>query len=114
MSRHDDQVSLRQMLEFAEEAVDLADGRSRSDLDLDRPFALSVLHLVQLVGEAARRVSAATREANPHIRWLDAVGMRSRIVHAYDAVDFNVVWETLQLDLPQLIAQLRLTLDRKT
>ena len=112
MTQHDDRVSLAQMLEFAEEAVDLAQGRVREDLDSDRQFCLSILHLIQTVGEAARRVSELCRERHPQIGWLDIVGMRSRIVHAYDIIDLNLVWDTVQDDLPKLIGQLREILGR--
>ena len=50
MSRHDDSVSLRQMLDHVQEAISLSDGRARKDLDGDRIFFLALLKLVEIVG----------------------------------------------------------------
>jgi uncharacterized protein with HEPN domain len=107
MSQHDDRVSLHQMLDHAEEVVALATGRVREHLDTDRQFQLSVLHLIQTVGEASRRISPEFRDSHTEVEWQEVAGMRSRIVHAYDAVDMNLVWDIIQMDLPVLIAQLR-------
>jgi len=65
---------------------------------------LARAHLVQVIGEAARRGSRPTREAHPEIPWDDIVGMRGKIVHDY--VDEDVVWEVVTEDLPSLIARL--------
>jgi uncharacterized protein with HEPN domain len=62
MSQHDDMVSIRQMLDHAAEALQLAGGRTRSDLDSDRVFSLALTRLLEILGEAAGRVSNAARE----------------------------------------------------
>jgi len=95
------------MLDHAEELVLIATGRVRDHLDTDRQFHLAVLHLVQTVGEASRRLSASLRNAHPEAEWQDIAGMRSQIVHAYDSVDLDLLWDMVQIDLPVLIPQLR-------
>lgn len=107
MSRHDDKVSLRQMLDHAREALDMSRGRSRVDLDRHRQFFLSVLKLVEIVGEAARRVSEATRKAHPQVPWPKIVGTRDRLVHGYDRVDFDMLWRIVHEELPALVAELQ-------
>ncbi len=74
MTRHDESVSLRQMRDYAKEAIAMAAGRARADLDRDRQFLLAVLKLVEIVGEAANRVSQSTREAHPQAPWQKIVG----------------------------------------
>jgi uncharacterized protein with HEPN domain len=106
MSRHDDTISMRQMLDYAREALSMAQGRKRSDLDSDLMFQYALTHLVEVVGEAAGRVSLPTRDRHPKISWPDLVGMRNRLVHAYDAVDLNLLWDTVINDLPILITAL--------
>jgi uncharacterized protein with HEPN domain len=106
MSRHDDTISMRQMLDYAREARSMAQGRKRSDLDSDLMFQYALTHLVEVVGEAAGRVSLPTRDRHPKISWPDLVGMRNRLVHAYDAVDLNLLWDTVINDLPILITAL--------
>jgi uncharacterized protein with HEPN domain len=107
MSRHDDNVSLRQMLDHAREAVDMANPRSRADLDGDRLLNLALTRLIEIVGEAANRVSKDAQGKYAQIPWPQIVSMRNRIIHAYDDVDFDVLWDTIELDLPPLIEQLQ-------
>ena len=106
MSRHDDNVSLRQMLDHAREALDMSRGRSRTDLDRDRPLFLSTLKLVEIVGEASNRVSTKTQKSLARIPWGKIAGTRNRLVHGYDDIDNDVLWDILQVDLPPLIAEL--------
>ncbi len=61
-----------------------------------------MLHKLTIVGEAAARISAETRAANPAVPWLDVVGFRNIAVHAYFAVDWGIVWTTATSDLPAL------------
>lgn len=103
MSRHDDSVSLRHMLDHAREAVAMARGRSRIDLESDRGFQLAVTRLVEIVGEAATRVSPLGRSEHPEIPWANVIGTRNRLIHGYDRLDLRVLWDTLAIDLPPLI-----------
>jgi uncharacterized protein with HEPN domain len=95
-----DRVRLLHMLDAAREAVGFAAGRTRSDLDSDRMLNLSLVPLIEIVGEAAARVSPETQAKHPEI------GMRHRIAHGYDEINFDIVWEVATVDLPPLIAQL--------
>jgi uncharacterized protein with HEPN domain len=101
-----DEVSMRQMLDHASEAQELAFGRTREDLDRDRLFHLAMTRLLEIVGEAAGRVSQATREHHPEIVWPQIVGLRKRLIHGYDQVDCDILWLIVQDDLPKLIAEL--------
>lgn len=89
MTRHDDATRLRHMLDHAMEAVQMALGRTRADLDADRVFNLAMTRLLEIVGEAAAHVSPATRDQHPEVPWPAIVGMRNRLIHGYDAVDFD-------------------------
>ena len=102
-----DEVSMRQMLDHAAEASQLAVGRSRNDLDTDRLFSLAMTRLLEIIGEAAGRVSLGTSEQHPQIMWPQIVGLRNRLIHGYDQVDFDILWMIVQNDLPVLIAELR-------
>ena len=84
MSKHDDQVSMRHVLDHARQACEMASGRKRSDLESDRMLQLALTRLVEIVGEATSRVSISTREKYREIPWLDIVGMRNRLIHRYD------------------------------
>ena len=109
--RPDDLVRVRHMLDAAQEAREFARGRQRSDLDEDRQLVLATVKSIEIVGEAAARVSDETQAAHPAIPWAAAVGMRNRLVHAYFDIDHDRVWDTIADDLPPLIAQLSALVD---
>ena len=70
------------MLEHAQKVVELSQDRKRSDLDEDLIFNLALTRLIEIIG------------------------MRNRLIHGYDEVNFNFLWSVVQNDLPTLIAQL--------
>ncbi|MBL7134175.1 MAG: DUF86 domain-containing protein [Phycisphaerae bacterium] len=106
MTQHDDAVRLRHMLEHAREAVGLSEGKSRASLSAERTLELSLTRLVEIVGEAAARVSRAAQERYPEIPWAEIIGLRNRLIHGYDAVDLDILWDIIEIDLPPLIASL--------
>ena len=69
-----------------------------------KSFALA--RLLEMIGEAASRVSQTTRDRCRQIPWLEIAGMRNRIVHGYDRIDLDVLWQTLVSDLQPLIREL--------
>ena len=101
-----DPQRIADMLAHAREAVAMAADCSREDLDTDRMRQLALVRLVEIIGEAAARVSPEGQLQWPTIPWGPARGMRNRLIHGYDSVDLDVLWDTLQLDLPALIVQL--------
>ena len=106
MPRREDLIRLRHMFEAAQEAAGFADGKTRTDLDTDRKLVLALVQLLEIIGEAASKVSEQCREEYPQIDWLDAVGMRNRLIHAYFDVSLTIVWRTIKEDLPPLISLL--------
>lgn len=106
MSQHEDSIRLRHMLDHSREAVELATPLTRDDLDKNRLLQLSLTRLVEIVGEAASKVSADGRKEIPDIPWPDIVNTRHRLIHAYDFVDYDILWQTVKEDLPELIRQL--------
>lgn len=91
------------MLEAADRAVRLSAGRTLADLSADELFQLAMLHLIQIVGEAAFKVSTNFRQRHQEVPWNKIAATRHRIVHDYSHVDLDVVWEILTLHLPQLV-----------
>ena len=106
MTRHDDKVRLRHMLDHTSEAIAIIATRSREDLKTDRLLELGLVRLVEIIGEAAARITPECRESYPQIPWPQVIAMRNRLVHGYDQVDLNVLWDTIQDDLPPLEAEL--------
>ncbi len=108
--RTHDQIRLRHMLDAAREARSFARDRPRQALDRDRQLVLALVKDIEIVGEAATGVTEPTRWELRQIPWERIVGMRNRLVHAYFDINLDVVWSTVQEDLPGLIAQLELAI----
>jgi uncharacterized protein with HEPN domain len=106
MTEHDDRLPMHQMLEHAREAVEMIRGRNRAEIHTNRMLQLALVHLVQIVGEAATRVSGAGQAAYPQIPWSKAIAARHRMVHGYDVIVYDVVWDTIVQDFPPLVAEL--------
>lgn len=94
------------MLDHAREALELTARKSRADLDSDRLLNLALVRLLEIVGEAAARVPATDRAAHPAIPWPQIVALRNRLIHGYDSVDFDILWNIVRRDLPPLVAAL--------
>jgi uncharacterized protein with HEPN domain len=107
MSKRDPNVSLRQILAYAQEAVALSNGKTRSDLDQERLLNLALTRLLEMLGEAANRVPEEVRAQFPDLPWLQMIAARNRLIHGYDSVDFDILWAIIQNDLPVLITRLK-------
>ena len=105
MQPHDN-IRLRHMLDAAKEAVEFATGKSRKDLADDRKLSLAIIKSIEIIGEAASKVTETCRVENDNIPWKDVISMRNRLTHGYFNVNLDVVWETIQTDIPDLIATL--------
>lgn len=111
MTRHDEGPRLRHMLDASREAVGFAKGKSRADLHADRGLQLILTRLLEIVGEAANKVPQTTRDLYPEIPWSAAIAVRNRLIHGYEDVDLDIVWQTVEEDLPRLIASLEKAID---
>jgi len=103
---------LGHMLDHAIEAVHACAGKTRADLDTDRLLNLALVRLVEVVGEAANRVSKTGQDQLASIPWRQIISMRNRIIHGYDEVDFDILWVVIRGDLPPLIDTLKTALGR--
>lgn len=104
--RPDDGVRLHHLVESAETAIRFVEGRERADLDDDEMLRLALTKLVEIVGEAAKQVTSATRSQFPAVPWSAAARMRDRLVHHYFDIDLDVLWTTIRTDLPALLEAL--------
>jgi len=106
MSRRDVTITLRQMIDYAQKAVALSRGRKRSDLDNDLSFNLALTRLIEIIGKAANRVPGEFQDDHTEVPWMEIIGMRNRLIHGYDEVDFDFLWKVVRNDLPDLIKKL--------
>lgn len=106
MLKPDDRARLRHMLDAARDAVGFLIGKTRADLEQGRLLAFGVVHALEIVGEAAARITKETQAEHTEIPWSDIIGMRHRLAHGYYDINFDRVWQTIQVSLPSLIDQL--------
>lgn len=95
------------MIEAATEVARFISGRERPDLDSDHMLLFAVVRAIEIVGEAASRVSEETRSSTPAIPWKAIVGTRNRVVHAYFDIDKDILWKAAAEEIPALAATLR-------
>ena len=102
----DDLVYVGHILDTARKVLENVRGKRRAEYDADENLRLALTHLIQVIGEAAGRISANFREQHAEIPWKAIVGMRHKVVHDYMNVDEKVVWRTATEELPDLVARL--------
>jgi len=84
----DDEIRLKHVLDAANEAVDFTKGHRRADLDTDRKLSLSLVRLLEVIGEAARGITMEFHREHPELPWKSMIGMRDRLIHGY--FDVNI------------------------
>ncbi len=106
-----DKNRLTDMLRAAQRARTFVNGKTRESLEEnDELLGFAVVRAVEVVGEAASKVTPETRESLKDIPWHNIIGMRNRVVHDYLNVDYDVVWAVVTQNLPDLIEQLEAAL----
>ena len=105
----DDVIRVRHMIDAARDAISFTNERSRRDLEEDRMLVFSLMKAIEIIGEAASKITQDSRDQCAEIPWHRVVGMRNRLIHAYADVDLDILWETVTTALPKLIQALERT-----
>jgi uncharacterized protein with HEPN domain len=103
MSKHNALIILKQIYSYSKEIISITEGKSRDDLDQDRMLNLAVSRLLEIIGEAANRMPDDFRSEYSQLPWLQMIGLRNRLIHGYDQVDFDILWIIVRKDIPELI-----------
>ena len=94
------------MIEAAESAQRFVAGKNRADLDRDPMLLFALVRAIEIIGEAAAKITAEQRNASSAVAWTAIVAMRNRLIHAYFDIDRDIVWRTVMEEIPALRAQL--------
>ena len=97
-----DKIRVKHMLDASSEAITFAKARTRKELDRNRMLAMALLKEIEVIGEAANRLTDEFCAAYPDIPWKDIIATRNRLVHGYFDIDLDIVWNTVKQDLPAL------------
>lgn len=101
--RPEDRVRIMHMRDACLSVERFVGLRTRTDLDQDEMLRFALVRAIEIIGEAAARVSADVRNSEPAIPWSEAVGIRNRLIHAYFDIDLDVLWRTAIDDIPALL-----------
>ncbi len=102
----DDRIRLSHMRDAAKEALSFVVAKTRDDLDNNRQLVLALLKSIEIIGEAAAKISPDWKSKSSEIPWRDIIAMRNRLIHAYFDVDLDILWQTVTTELPPLITAL--------
>lgn len=102
----DDIVRMRHILDAAREALSFISGKARVDLNTNRMLVLSLVKEIEIIGEAAGKISEETKNKYKAIPWLDMIDMRNHLIHVYFEIDLDILWDTVVKDIPPLVKEL--------
>lgn len=101
--RPDDLIRIRHMVDAIRSTIRFTQGRERADLDNDEMLAFALVRAIEIVGEAATKISSETREQYPEVPWAAIIGMRHRLIHAYFDINHDILWTTATEAAPGLL-----------
>jgi uncharacterized protein with HEPN domain len=94
------------MLDAARKALQFTSAKSPSDLQSDEKLTLALIRLIEILGEAAAKVTPGVQNEFPSIPWREIIGTRNRLIHGYDQVNLEILWQIVTHDLPSLVREL--------
>ena len=109
----EDRIRVRHILDEAGEASKYAEGISFEEFVEDGKTVRAVIRAIEVIGEAASKISMEFRKDHPDVPWQKIIGMRNRLIHVYFDIDYHIVWQTVKENLPHLIEGLESILDNK-
>lgn len=98
-----DYIRLTHMLEAGLEAFECVNGRARAEFYSERSMQHTVIRCLEILGEAASRITPEFRKSNPEVPWRQIIGMRNRVVHVYFDLDLDTLWHTALYEIPVLL-----------
>jgi uncharacterized protein with HEPN domain len=110
--QNEDRIRLQHIIDGAYEIGDFVKGYSFEKFVNDRKTVLAVTRLIEVIGEAASKISNKFKENHKNIPWSKIIGMRNRLIHAYFDIDYQVVWQTVQENIPMLIFMIKELLEK--
>lgn len=99
------------MLDYAKSSLEFTSGLQFEELLMDKKVIFATVRALEVVGEASNRISEEVKEKYPFLPWIEMRGLRNRIIHNYDDIDYEIVWKVFKNEIPKLIQQIELIID---
>ena len=109
-----DAAYMQHMMEAISRVREYVAGKDKEDFLRERLLQDGIIRNIEIVGEAANRLSPAFADSTPEIPWREIAGMRHRLIHGYMAVNLNTVWNVVERELPKLQSQVQMILENKS
>ncbi|MBS3749863.1 MAG: DUF86 domain-containing protein [Candidatus Thermoplasmatota archaeon] len=100
-----DLIRLKHILDASVEIQSFVKDKTQEEFKQERKLHLSVVHLLEIIGEAGNQISEEVKEQYVDIPWKRIIGMRNRLIHGYFDIDLAIVWKTATEDIPPLIEE---------
>jgi uncharacterized protein with HEPN domain len=107
MSNRSDNLLVLDMMDSIEAIFNYTQGVTEEAFLANREKSDAVIRNIEVIGEAAGRLSEAFQHQHPEIPWYQLVGMRNRLIHGYFGVSLKIVWQVIIVDLPVLYEQMK-------
>jgi uncharacterized protein with HEPN domain len=104
--RRETTLYLEDIVDVCRRIEQYTDGLSFEDFEADQKTIDAVIRNIEIIGEAARNIPADVRAQMPEVAWIDAADMRNAIIHAYFAVDLDIVWDVVKTKVGPLASQI--------
>lgn len=112
MSTRNPRAYVQDMLDACSDIVEATAGVALADFTLDKLRHKAVVRDLEVLGEAAAHLPAATRALAPDVPWSEVVAMRNKLIHGYFGMDLAIVHRTAQVDIPDMMVRLRALIER--
>ncbi len=109
----DDRIRLKHILDESHAAIKFVKDLSFDSFLKDSKTVHAVIRAIEVIGEAAAKISTECKKQYPNIPWSDIVGMHNHLIHVYFDVDYETIWKTIKTDIPPLIKMIRPLLRKK-
>lgn len=107
-----DLLHLYHIMDAGDAIVDFTQAGKEAFMD-DRMVRDAVVRNLEIIGEAAKRLSEELRAQENDVPWRSISGLRDVVIHQYDHVDYDEVWNVVEDDLPDLLDEVRRIVGRK-
>lgn len=101
----------KDILEYSKTALEFIEKVSYEEFITDKKVVFATIRALEVVGESSNRIENKLKQKYAHLPWIEMRGLRNRIIHNYDDIDYKIIWNVLQNEIPELIQQIEAIID---